>query len=155
MNVLYCTLNILRVLYVFIAWMQSLRVWRRRPGWINNRWGGGGHGKSAKKINQIALSRACRLLSLSLYLSVCFDSAVVLQLDLPGGHKWALAETTLWLWSNGLSSSPDSARGENQMSAPTDNNASCTVYCVPGVRWLIWTTFCGHIRWAFLQSSSL
>jgi hypothetical protein len=52
---------------------------------------------TANQKNQAALSRVCRLLSLSLYLSVCFDSAVVLQLDLPGGHKWALAETTLWL----------------------------------------------------------
>ena len=56
-----------------------------------------------------------------------FHLAVILELDLTAGvHTWALAEQLFRVVSRSQTASgrhPDSARGENQMTDPTDNNA--------------------------------
>ena len=55
-----------------------------------------------------------------------FDSAVVLDLDLPEGEgrKTALGEAPRNRCRPASALCPDMARGENQMSTSTDNNAS-------------------------------
>jgi len=60
--------------WVTLKW--TLRFWLGFR--IHNRWGGGGH--SNQKIKEH------------------FQVHIVCFLDLPGGHKWALAETTLRFW---------------------------------------------------------
>jgi hypothetical protein len=64
-------------------------------------------------------------LMLPLLSKLCFASALGLQLDLPvgEGHKSGVRRTNLVLLPTALALCPDLARGENQMSTSTDNNA--------------------------------
>jgi len=97
------TLRLRLGFWIKFHWTEwSLRVWRRRPGRIHNRWGGGGHSKSEKHETQ--RSAYSFALFPSLYLSVVSSF---------GGPRarlaqWPLAELLLSCVAiaNGLRSLP-------------------------------------------------
>jgi len=65
-----------------------------------------------------------------------FDSAVVLDLDLPEGEgrKTALGEALRYFCRLASALCPDLARGENHLSTSTDNNAHSSAVLTKKVR---------------------